>query len=64
MRGKGIITFEDRDDMVIEQGAVVFVPKGTERGVNTIEGERLVLVFTKGPGLPNPRRNRLEISDG
>ena len=41
MRGKGIITFQDRDDMVIEQGAVVFVPKGTEHGVNTIEGERL-----------------------
>jgi len=64
IRGKGNITFQDRDDMVIEQGAVVFVPKGTEHGVNTIEGERLVLVFTKGPGLPNPRRNRSEISDG
>ena len=55
---------QDRDDMAIEQGAVVFVPKGTEHGINTISGERLVLVFTKGPGLPNPRRNKSDILDG
>ena len=27
-------------------------------GVNTIGNERLVLVFTKGPGLPNPRKKK------
>ena len=58
MDGKGLITLEGSDDMPIEKGGVVFIPKGTQHGVNTIEGERLVLVFTKGPGLPNPRRER------
>ncbi len=65
MRGKGIITFEDREDMPIAEGAVVFVPKGTQHGVQTIDGERLVVVFSKGPGLPNPRRKkRQEAADG
>ena len=34
------------------------VPKGTIHGVNTVGDERLVLVFTKGPGNPNPRKKR------
>jgi len=56
MAGRGIITFAAGEDMAIEKGSVVFVPKGTEHGVQTIADERLVLVFTKGPGLPNPRK--------
>ena len=58
MDGSGVITFAGRDDIPIEKGSVVFVPKGTEHGVNTIGDERLVLVFTKGPGLPNPRKTK------
>jgi quercetin dioxygenase-like cupin family protein len=59
MEGRGIITFEDRDDVGIEKGSIVFVPKGTRHGVDTIDGERLTLVFTKGPGLPNPRKREV-----
>ena len=58
MAGKGVITFAAGDDVPIEKGGVVFVPQGTEHGVDTLAGERLVLVFTKGPGLPNPRKDR------
>ena len=58
MAGRGVITFAGRDDIPIEKGSVVFVPKGTEHGVDTIGDERLVLVFTKGPGLPNPRKTK------
>ena len=56
IQGKGVITFSERDDIPIEQGSTVFVPSGVEHGVETIGDERLVLVFTKGPGLPNPRK--------
>ncbi len=62
--GKGIITFAGRDDMAIGKGSVIFVPRGTEHGVNTIDDERLVLVFTKGPGLPNPPRERGGVRNG
>ncbi|MDP6564015.1 MAG: cupin domain-containing protein [Alphaproteobacteria bacterium] len=58
LEGKGIITFAGGDNVPIEQGSVVFVPKGTEHGVDTVARERLVLVFTKGPGLPNPSRKK------
>ena len=53
--GRGVITFEDRDDVPIEQGSMVFVPSGTRHGVDTVGDERLVLVFAKGPGVPNPK---------
>ncbi len=58
MQGKGVVTFSERDDIPIEQGSVVFVPSGIEHGVETVGGERLVLVFAKGPGIPNPDRRK------
>ena len=58
MQGKGVVTFSERDDIAIEQGSVVFVPSGVEHGVETIGDERLVLVFAKGPGIPNPDRRK------
>ena len=58
MQGTGIVTFTERDDIPIEQGSVVFVPSGVEHGVETIADERLVLVFAKGPGIPNPNRRK------
>ena len=58
MRGRGIVTFADRDDIPVEQGSVVFVPSGIEHGVETVGDERLVLVFAKGPGIPNPDRRK------
>ena len=57
-QGKGVVTFSERDDIPIEQGSVVFVPSGTEHGVETVGDERLVLVFAKGPGIPNPDRRK------
>jgi quercetin dioxygenase-like cupin family protein len=56
MQGRGVITFSDRDDIAIEPGSLVFVPSGVEHGVDTVGDERLVLMFTKGPGIPNPRK--------
>ena len=56
--GRGVITFAAQADIPIEKGSAVFVPKGTEHGVQTVGEERLVLVFTKGPGLPNPRKQK------
>ena len=56
MEGTGIITFAGKDDIPIRKGSVVFVPRGMEHGIDTIDGQRLVVVFTKGPGLPNPAR--------
>ncbi len=54
IQGKGVVTLTERDDIPIEQGSVVFVPSGIEHGVETIGDNRLVLVFAKGPGVPNP----------
>ncbi len=58
IQGKGVVTFSERDDIPIEQGSVVFVPSGIEHGVETVGDERLVLVFAKGPGIPNPDRRK------
>ena len=59
IQGKGVVTFSERDDIPIEQGSVVFVPSGIEHGVETVGDERLVLVFAKGPGIPNPDRRKI-----
>jgi quercetin dioxygenase-like cupin family protein len=64
MQGRGVITFAGGDDMPVRKGSVIFVPRGTEHGVRTIADERLVLVFTKGPGLPNPRRKTGDGNNG
>jgi len=58
MDGCGTVTFAEQDDVPVKKGSVVFVPKGVHHGVATTDGERLVLVFTKGPGLPNPQRQK------
>lgn len=58
--GDGVITFADPDiaDRPISKGSVVLVPAGIRHGVSTEPGNRLVLMFTKGPGVPNPHRVR------
>lgn len=58
VEGEGAITFIDREDIPITQGSVVFVPAGVRHGVATAEGSRLVLMFTKGPGLPQMSREQ------
>ena len=54
--GSGAITFTARENVAIEPGSIVFVPAGTEHGVDTFDDNRLVIMFTKGPGLPNPKK--------
>ncbi len=60
VEGTGAITFtdDDKEDIPISRGSVVFVPAGVRHGVATDEGSRLVLMFTKGPGLPNLNREK------
>jgi len=60
LEGTGMITFADDaiPDEPIDQGGMVLVPAGIRHGVATEPGQRLVLMFTKGPGLPNPQRAR------
>lgn len=58
VEGAGAITFTDREDIPISQGSVVFVPAGVRHGVATEEESRLVLMFTKGPGLPQLSREK------
>lgn len=50
VEGKGVITFEDRDDIPVKTGSVVFTPSGVVHGVNTTDDDRLVLMLIKGPG--------------
>lgn len=58
IEGEGYITFAEQEDIPIAAGSVVFVPAGVRHGVETAPGSRLTLMFTKGPGLPNPHRKR------
>jgi quercetin dioxygenase-like cupin family protein len=55
VEGTGAISFTEREDVPIKPGSIVFIPKGVEHGVDTNGDSRLVIMFTKGPGLPNPR---------
>ncbi len=57
VEGVGAITFADQDDVPIVPGSVVFVPAGVRHGVATEADSRLVLMFTKGPGLPQRKRD-------
>ena len=57
VEGGGVVTFADQDDIPIAKGGVVLIPSGTAHGVTTSD-TRLVLMFTKGPGIPNPRRDK------
>lgn len=49
--GKGVITFEDRENIPVETGSVVFIPSGLVHGVQTTHSDRLILMLTKGPGI-------------
>jgi quercetin dioxygenase-like cupin family protein len=51
VEGKGVITFEDRADIPIKPGSVVFIPSGVVHGVDTTDSDRLILMLTKGPGV-------------
>lgn len=51
VEGKGVITFEDRDDIPVKPGSVVFIPSGVVHGVDTTDSDRLILMLTKGPGV-------------
>tara|TARA_B100000315_G_scaffold60529_1_gene54888 strand:- start:11557 stop:11931 length:375 start_codon:yes stop_codon:yes gene_type:complete len=51
VQGTGLITFEDQDDLTVKAGSVVFVPAGTTHGISTNETDKLVVMFTKGPGV-------------
>ena len=53
VEGKGVITFEDRDDIPVKPGSIVFTPSGVVHGVETAETDRLVLMLIKGPGFPD-----------
>ncbi len=51
VEGSGTITFEDRDNIPVKQSSVVFVPAGVLHGIATNDTDRLVVMFTKGPGV-------------
>ena len=51
IEGKGIITFEDREDIPVKRGSIVFTPSGVVHGVETDDSERLILMLIKGPGI-------------
>ena len=51
VEGKGIITFEDREDIPVKRGSIVFTPSGVVHGVKTDDSERLILMLIKGPGI-------------
>lgn len=56
--GRGVITFED-NEIPINQGETVFVPAGIRHGARSDADSRLVILFTKAPGVP-PRTKREE----
>ena len=51
VEGNGVITFQDRDDIPVKPGSVVFTPAGGIHGVETNDNDRLVLMLIKGPGI-------------
>ena len=51
VEGKGIITFEDRDNISVKTGSVILIPSGLIHGVTTTDTERLILMLIKGPGI-------------
>jgi quercetin dioxygenase-like cupin family protein len=53
VEGTGVITFEDRADIPVKPGSVVFTPSGVVHGVETTDSDRLVLMLIKGPGFPD-----------
>ena len=50
VEGTGVIIFEDRDDIPVKPGSVVFTPSGVVHGVET-DSDRLILMLIKGPGI-------------
>jgi quercetin dioxygenase-like cupin family protein len=53
VEGRGVITFEDREDIPVKPGSVVFTPSGVTHGVETTGSDRLILMLIKGPGFPD-----------
>jgi quercetin dioxygenase-like cupin family protein len=53
VEGSGTITFEDREDIPVKPGSIVFTPSGVVHGVETSDDQRLVLMLIKGPGFPD-----------
>ena len=51
IEGKGVIIFEDRENIPVKVGSVVLVPSGVVHGVQTTDADRLILMLTKGPGI-------------
>ncbi len=51
VEGSGTIIFDDRDNIPVKQSSVVFVPAGVPHGIATNDTDRLVVMFTKGPGV-------------
>jgi len=51
VEGSGKITFEDREDIAVKRGSVVFVPAGIHHGIGTSDTDRLVIITSSGPGV-------------
>ncbi len=51
VEGKGVIKFQDRDDISVKAGSVIYTPSGVVHGVETTDSDRLVLMLIKGPGI-------------
>lgn len=51
VEGRGVITFEDREDIPVKPGSVIFTPSGVVHGVETTDSDRLVMMLIKGPGV-------------
>lgn len=51
IEGRGSILFEDEEKPIAERD-MVFVPAGVKHGFRTDEDSRLVVLFSKAPGIP------------
>ncbi len=56
IEGTGHILFEHEEQPVSERD-MVFVPAGVQHGFRTNDDSRLVVLFSKGPGVPPRGRN-------
>ena len=51
IEGTGALTL-DGSEFLLQERSTVFVPAGAKHGVRTDDNSRLVIMFTKGPGVP------------
>ncbi|MBT7954226.1 MAG: cupin domain-containing protein [Rhodospirillaceae bacterium] len=63
VQGTGLITFEEHDDIAVKAGSVVFVPAGTVHGIATNDQDKLVVMFTKGPGITGKAAKSLMLGE-